>query len=126
MWFKHRAWIAVAGVLSLANVVAIWFAAEPGEAWHATTHGLLAVLFGLGAQHLARRQSPITATDMMTRQELEARFAKLEPQQVTQALETIAVEVERIGENQRYLTKLLTERDARSPEPVRLPTAPRE
>jgi hypothetical protein len=126
VWFKHRAWIAVAGVLSLANVVAIWFAAQPGEAWHATTHGLLAVLFGLGAQHLARRQQSTIGADAITRQELEGRLARLEPQQVTQALETIAVEVERIGENQRYLTKLLTERESPSPEVVRLPTTPRD
>jgi hypothetical protein len=60
----------------------------------------------------------------MTRQELEARLARLDPHQVAQALDAIAVEVERIGEGQRYVTKLLTERDARSPEAIRLPTTP--
>jgi hypothetical protein len=60
----------------------------------------------------------------MTRQELEARLARLDPQQVAQALDAIAVEVERIGEGQRYVTKLLTEHDARSPEAIRLPTKP--
>jgi hypothetical protein len=39
-------------------------------------------------------------------------------------LDAIAVEVERIGEGQRYVTKLLTEHDARSPEAIRLPTKP--
>lgn len=124
MWFKHRAWIAVAGLLSLANVVAVWFAAQPAEPWHATTHALLAVLFGVGAQRLALRQKPTVGAEVVTRQELDARLAALEPHQVTQALETIAIEVERIGENQRYLTKLLTERDARSPDAIRLPTPP--
>jgi hypothetical protein len=33
---------------------------------------------------------------------------------VAQALDAIAVEVERIGESQRYLTKLLIERDTKS------------
>ena len=116
MWFKHRAWITVAWLLSVANVVAIWFAAQPAEPWHATTHGLLAVLFGLGAQRLALRKQPTTGADVVTRQELEAGLARLEPHQLTQALETIAIEVERIGENQRYLTKVLTKRDARSPD----------
>jgi hypothetical protein len=60
----------------------------------------------------------------MTRQELEARLARLDPQQVAQALDAIAVEVERIGEGQRYVTKLLTEHDVRSPEAIRLPTKP--
>lgn len=122
MWFKHRAWIAVAAVLSIVNVAAIWFAAQPGEAWHATAHGLLAVLFGVGAQRLALRKPPTSDADAVTRQELEARLARLEPTQLTGALESIAIEVERIGENQRYLTKVLTERDARSPDAVRLPT----
>ena len=124
MWFKHRAWIGVAWLLSLGNVVAVWFAARPAEPTHATIHALLAVLFGLGAQRLAARKNPTTGADVMTRQELEARLSRLEPQQVTQALDAIAVEVERIGESQRYLTKLLTERDARSPDAIRLPTTP--
>ena len=126
MWFKHRAWIPIAALLSLANVVAIWFAAQPAEPGHATLHGVLAVLFGLGAQHLALRKLPNTDADAdaVTRQELEARLARLEPHQLTQALETIAIEVERIGENQRYLTKVLTERDAQSPAAIRPPIPP--
>lgn len=38
---------------------------------------------------------------------LEARLARIE-----EAVETIAVEVERMGEGQRFVTKLLTERTA--------------
>lgn len=124
MWFKHRAWIAVASLLSAANVVAIWFAARPAEPWHATTHGLLAVLFGLGAQWLAVRARLPAGADVVTRQELEARLPRSDPQQVAQALEAMAVEVERIGEGQRYLTKLLTERDTRSPDALRSATKP--
>ena len=56
MWFKHRAWIPVAWVLSLGNLVAVWFAARPAEPWHATIHALLAVLFALGARRLMARQ----------------------------------------------------------------------
>ncbi len=56
MWFKHRAWIPVAWLLSLANLVSVWFAARPAEPWHATIHALLAVLFALGARRLMARQ----------------------------------------------------------------------
>ena len=78
MWFKHRAWIPVAWVLSLANLGAVWFAARPGEPWHATAHAVLAVLFGLGAQHLALRTRPTADADVLARlQELEARLADL-------------------------------------------------
>jgi hypothetical protein len=124
MWFKHRAWIAVAWLACLANVVGVWFAANPGETWHATGHALLAVLFGLAAQHLRLRSKPATGADVVTWQELEARLPKSESPQVAQALEAIGVEVERIGEGQRYLTKILTERDARLPEAIRAPTKP--
>ncbi len=124
MWFKHRAWIAVAWLLSLGNLVAVWFAARPGEPWHATVHALLAVLFGLGAQRLGLRKKPTADADVGTRQQLDARLASPEPHQVAQALDAIAVEVERIGESQRYLTKLLTERDARSADAIRSPTKP--
>jgi hypothetical protein len=56
MWFKHRAWIPVGWVVAIANVVAIYFAALPGEALHATVHGLLGAGFALGARHLTVRQ----------------------------------------------------------------------
>ena len=73
MWFKHRAWIPVAWLLSLANLVSVWFAAGPGEPAHATAHALLAVLFGLGAQRLGLRKTPATHADVVARlQELEA------------------------------------------------------
>ena len=55
MWFKHRAWIPVAWLLSLGNLAAVWFAAQPAEPWHATTHALLAGLFALGGRHLMFR-----------------------------------------------------------------------
>jgi hypothetical protein len=103
VWFKHRAWIPVAWLLSLGNVVAVWFAAQPAEPWHATTHALLAVLLGVGAQRLETRQralllgaEPALADDRMKRLE--------------QAIDSIAVEVERIGEGQRFVTNLLAER----------------
>ena len=121
MWFKHRAWIVVAWLLSLGNLGAVWFAARPGEPWHAAGHALLSVLFGLGAQHLMSRAKPGAVDDLLTRQELEARLLSAEPRQLAQALDAIAVEVERIGENQRYLTKLLTERDTRSADAIRPP-----
>jgi hypothetical protein len=59
---------AVAGrmegdLASVANVGAIWFAAMPGEPLHATTHGALAVLFALGARHLAQRKVQIADAD---------------------------------------------------------------
>lgn len=125
MWFKHRAWIPVAWVLCLVNVVAVWFAARPAEPWHASVHALLAVLFGLGAQRLGLRKQPIAAGDVVKRlRELETRLANPDTREVAQALDAIAIEVERIGESQRFLTKLVVERSARPPEGANASTPP--
>ena len=103
MRFKHRAWIPIAWLLSLVNLVSVWFAARPAETWHASAHALLAVLFGLGAQRLMiRRQALLRADPVLG----EDHVKRLE-----QAIDSIAVEVERVGEGQRFVTKLMTERD---------------
>jgi hypothetical protein len=59
----------------------------------------------------------------VTRQELEGRLTS-ESNQVARTLDAIAVEVERIGEGQRFLTKLLTEHQVRVPDAIRSPTEP--
>ena len=56
MTFKPAIWSPIAAILSLINMGAVWFAAAPGEAMHATTHAVLAVAFALWAQRL--RGSP--------------------------------------------------------------------
>jgi hypothetical protein len=56
MTFKPAIWYPIAVVLSVLNVVGVWFAAPPAEPWHATIHAGLAVALGLWAQRL--RQGP--------------------------------------------------------------------
>ncbi len=56
MRFRHRAWIPVAWILCIGNVVSVWFAARPAEPWHASIHAAFAVLFATGAQTLAARR----------------------------------------------------------------------
>jgi hypothetical protein len=107
MWFKHRAWIPIAWLLSLGNLVAVWFAAQPAEPWHAAIHALLAVLFGLGAQRLMARQTALLRAEPVLGDD---RMKRLE-----QAIDSIAIELERIGEGQRFVTKLFAER-AREPD----------
>jgi len=63
MWFKHRAWVPVAWLLSLGNLAAVWFAAQPGEPLHATIHALFAVLFALGARRLMARNQADARTE---------------------------------------------------------------
>ena len=102
VWFKHRAWIPIAWLLSLGNLGAVWFAARPAEPWHATIHALLAVLFGVGAQRLMARQRPSLRARTAIGDDPETRLE--------QAIDAIAVELERVGEGQRFVTKLLAER----------------
>lgn len=52
MTFKPALWRPIAAVLSVANIVAAGFAAGSTEPWHAATHAVLAVAFGLWAQRL--------------------------------------------------------------------------
>lgn len=109
MWFKHRAWIPVAWLLSLVNLAAVWFAAQPAEPWHATAHSLLSVLFAIGAQRLMARQRPATEPNRL--------------EQLQQSVDVIALEVERISEGQRYVTMILNETlrpsiDAREAQPI--------
>jgi hypothetical protein len=54
---KPRTWYPIAVGLSAVNLAAVWFAARPGEPWHATAHAGLALAFGLWAYRLrqARR-----------------------------------------------------------------------
>jgi hypothetical protein len=47
---KTRFWNGVLVLLSAVNLGAVWFAAQPGEPWHATIHAGLALGFGLWAQ----------------------------------------------------------------------------
>jgi hypothetical protein len=133
VWFKHRAWIPIAWLGCIGNIVATWFAALPAETWHATTHALVAVLFALGAQHLnARRRAlsfgsgaELPGDVTALRQELTAlREGQSEILvRVEQAVDAIALEMERVGEGQRFLTKVLAETprnlesSSRSPQP---------
>ena len=121
VWFKHRAWIPVAWLVSIVNVGAVWFAALPAEPWHATIHALLGVLFGVGAQRLMSRRQLSSRAQVGIEDDRE--------QRLEQAIDAIAVELERVGEGQRFVNKLLAERgleldrSARSRTPASVPAS---
>ena len=89
-------------VLSAANVVSVWFAAQPAEPWHATIHAALAVGFAFWAQRRIERQ-----------QRLEPRSTGLANERLDRiegAIDSVALEVERIGEMERFASKILAAR----------------
>jgi Tfp pilus assembly protein PilO len=94
MWFKHRAWIPIAWVLSLINVGSVWFAARDGEPWHVTVHAALAILFALGAQRLRARQRP----------ELKSRV--VDPTEQGQTLEDVQASLGELDQLKRRMSEL--------------------
>lgn len=78
MTFKPRLWEPIAWILAVINAGGVWFAAA--EPLHATTHGVLAVVFALWAQQLRRRgrQALPDASTAERSRELEDRLAELD------------------------------------------------
>jgi hypothetical protein len=101
MTFKPAIWYPIAVVLSVLNVIAVWFAAQPAEPWHATAHAALAVAFGLWAQRL--RQGP-------RRGELQAGLEALEVE-----MSTLRQELSETQERVDFAERML----AQAPEPRR-------
>ncbi len=58
MTFKPKIWYPIAVGLSALNLVAVGFAVQPGEPWHAAIHAALAVAFGVWAQRLRQTTAP--------------------------------------------------------------------
>ncbi|HVT38190.1 MAG TPA: hypothetical protein VHE78_04045 [Gemmatimonadaceae bacterium] len=118
MTSKTRFWNAVLTLLSAGNLVSVWFAAQPGELWepwHATIHAALALGFGLWALRRMplepHRDSGLTAL-------ADARLERIE-----RAIDAVAVEVERIGEMERFAAKILAARAAELEPRVSAPEA---
>jgi hypothetical protein len=105
-----KIWRVAAGVFTFINVAgAVWAAAE-GEEMHMTLHIflLLLTLAGYVGWRLARRAA---LQDHLPRAELaEQRIAYLQ-----QSVDAMALELERVGEAQRFSDKLRVERGETPP-----------
>ncbi len=101
-------WVA-AVIFTVVNIAGAVMAAWEGQALHAALHVALGCLGAYGVQRLAPlgarrlwpwRQSAIAATSP----ELTNRLTKIE-----ESVDAVAIEVERIGEGQRFMTRIFTE-----------------
>jgi hypothetical protein len=106
---KMKIWLTVASLFTLVNVGGGVFAARLAEGLHAGVHVLLAVV---GAWWMSRimarsRALPDAAAGALPHD------APL--QQLQQSVDAIALEVERIGEAQRYTAKLMSDRARTAP-----------
>jgi hypothetical protein len=109
--------LVLAVLFTLLNIGGGVYAGLMGEVRHAGLHAAL-VLVGVYVTWLviARRRFAEGAGRLATAghasPELASRLTNLE-----QSLDAIAVEVERVGEGQRFMTRLFTERTADDKEP---------
>ena len=118
----HNVWLVVATLFTLANVAGAVAAGIAHESLHAGSHVLLAIFGGW----LALRLSPWrSARDSAHQDEAviapaarEDRLAQLE-----QSVDAVAIEIERIGEGQRFMTRVLSEKEP--PRPVDERAAPK-
>lgn len=105
---RSKLWRAAAIVFVIVNVAGIGWGLAEGDLAHAATHAVL--LAGLGAFAIWRSMSQRKETAAVP-QLSEQRIEYLQ-----QSVDAIALEVERIGEKQRFADKL---RAAQSEIPVK-------
>jgi len=109
---RAKLWLAAASLFTLINLGGAGMAAVAGEGLHTAAHvGLLI----LGAYFVWWLTPRVRRQQMLAEQEVDPRLERIQ-----QTLHTIGLEVERIGEAQRFTTKIVAERvDAASPKPPR-------
>ena len=106
----RKTWLVVAWLFTLINFGggAFVLVNEPLDAWHSLTHFVLALAGIVWIGALTRRSAgPIDSRDIETQQRLV---------QLQQSVDAVALEVERIGEAQRFTAKLAADRAARMPQ----------
>jgi hypothetical protein len=98
---RSKLWLAVASLFNLINAGGGGYAVALGEEVHAAVHAGLLLLGTLWAWRLATRageQDPLGSP------------AAARMEQLQESVDAIAIEVERIGEAQRFTAKLKQER----------------
>ena len=121
---RSTLWLLAAVAFTAINVAGAPVAASEHQFIHSTAHVLLALVGGLAVWYLVRRDSRSPA-ERGRSSEIGSRLTNIE-----QAVDAMAIEVERIGEGQRFMTRLFTEEgspsvtDADDRAPAREPDTP--
>jgi hypothetical protein len=106
-----KLWVVLAALFAIVNLVYIPIHAAEGEPLYAAVHLLLALVGAYGVWRLVRRRDGHPAVghesleDRDTPHELTNRLTHLE-----QSVDAVAIEVERIGEGQRFMNRVFAER----------------
>lgn len=97
---RSKVWLAVASLFNLINASGGGYAVALGEDVHAAVHAGLLVLGTIWAWRLATRAGQQDSTGLLAADRME---------QLQESVDAIAIEVERIGEAQRFTAKLKQE-----------------
>ena len=103
---RAKWWTVVAAVFTVINVGGAIYAAWQNEIPHAGGHVVLAVIGVYWTIWLSRRRVAATDANDATSanaSEVGDRLSNLE-----RSIDVVAIEVERVGEGQRFMTELLT------------------
>ena len=106
--------LAAAVLFVLVNVAGVPIAAARGELWHTVLHVVLLIVGAYAVRRLAPRREADGAwrwqgASSVARPDVSERLTRLES-----AVDAVALEVERIGEGQRFVTRLFTDQRAAS------------
>ena len=106
---RSKLWAAAAAVYFFLNALGAGYAVALGEVMHANTHFALLLLgavgYGVWRMSRARQQSLLTA-----QHQADPRIEYLQ-----QSVDAVALEVERLGEAQRFAEKQRVERGETPP-----------
>jgi hypothetical protein len=109
---RAKLWFVAASLFTLINLGGAGMAAVGGGVLHTAAHVALVLL---GAYFVWRLAPRVRRQEMLAAEGTDPRLERLQ-----QSLDAIGLEVERIGEAQRFTTKIVAERvDAAAPKPPR-------
>jgi hypothetical protein len=104
---RSRLWRAAAGFFLFINVAGAAYAIAMGEGMHALVHAVLLTL-ALGAYSTWRVSRPVAVAET-------SRLSDDRLEYLQQSVDALALEVERIGEAQRFKEKLRVEQGQTPP-----------
>lgn len=94
---RSKLWLAFASLFNFINAAGGGYAAAMGEELHTAVHAGLLIVGTFWAWRLATRTTQPESSSLLAGERLE---------QLQQSVDAIALEVERIGEAQRFSVKL--------------------
>jgi hypothetical protein len=118
---RSKRWLAIAAIFTVGNLAGGVVAAAQGEIMHASVHAGLMLLGAAWVWLLAARRD---VGRIERTASIEAELSSLLDRLtlIQQSVESIGIEVERIGEGQRFLTRALAAKDP--PETKERPRSP--